>query len=279
MYIQESIVIRLPLKHVGSKARQLNFLLSHFPKDAPYFFDLFGGLGTVGVNYALKNETILVMGDIDPRLGRLFRVLGSESDSQKVASSAKMMIDHFAEKHYYDRYVQQLRDDNYSKSAYVCQCGVEIFLNRCSYGGLWRVNKKGKYNTPYSQNSVKSFDDQKFLRFGELYRELDKQYFCRDYRETVLEYIDKIPHGCVFYFDPPYDGAFQNYTSDAFDLAGLELCCGVLVKKGHHVYVSQSCTDAVKEAFRGWQFAAYEAAREIGTNSSAKRTECLIWQN
>jgi DNA adenine methylase len=268
--------IRLPLKHAGSKWNKLDFLISHFPKDAPFFFDSFAGLGTVGINYARLNVTELISSDLDQRLFRLACVMQNEKWTKYVCDLVKEILENESLSDKYDLYKKTI--NTRKDIPLVWHVAMEIFLNRCSYGGLWRVNSKGMYNVPFSQHSRKSFDTSAFKAYANVYRGIRQKYFCDDYTDIASKYRGKVPLESIFYFDPPYDATFQGYNKEKFDLGEFVRTCNVLKDDGYRVYVSQRFTEKIEKMFDGWNVIVYSNKKAISTNSDKPTmTECLIY--
>lgn len=92
-----------------------------------------------------------------------------------------------------------------------------IFLNRTCFNGLYRENKRGKFNVPFGKYSTpKICDEQTILDDSELLRNV--VILNQDYQET-LQYADG---DTFFYFDPPYrplsnTSSFNDYTKQPFN--------------------------------------------------------------
>ena len=74
----------------------------------------------------------------------------------------------------------------------------------CSFGGKWFVGyARNKTGTNYALQSKKSLlKDMKTL--------MNAEFICQDYRNVFL------PHSCVIYADPPYNGT-TGYGREKFD--------------------------------------------------------------
>lgn len=87
-----------------------------------------------------------------------------------------------------------------------------IFLNRTCYNGLYRVNRKGRFNVPHGKYKNPAVCDGKNLyAVSSLLRKV--HIFAGDYRESS-KYIDQYS---FVYFDPPYrplntTSSFTSYT-------------------------------------------------------------------
>lgn len=94
-----------------------------------------------------------------------------------------------------------------------------LFLQKHSFNGIYRENKKGEYNTPFNWevgsvdfNRVK--DD--FSSLSYLFKQFDLTFSCKNY--NCLNKSDNI----LFYLDPPYlneNKAENNYNKNAFGLS------------------------------------------------------------
>ncbi|MCM1439090.1 MAG: DNA adenine methylase [Roseburia sp.] len=105
-----------------------------------------------------------------------------------------------------------LRDDTaVEKAAYF------IFLNKTCFNGLYRVNRKGRFNVPIgSYSNPKICDSENLLNISRLLEKVT--IVCGDYT-SAENFIDK---NTFVYFDPPYrpiseTSAFNSYNSDIFD--------------------------------------------------------------
>lgn len=92
-----------------------------------------------------------------------------------------------------------------------------IFLNKTCFNGLYRVNKQGKFNTPFGKyKNPKICDEERLRAASEALRKA--VILCGDYL-LVLEHYAK-PGDFVF-LDPPYlpvseYSDFKRYTKEQF---------------------------------------------------------------
>lgn len=91
-----------------------------------------------------------------------------------------------------------------------------LYLNANSFNGLYRVNKKGKYNVPYGHKNA-TVNYQRLLDVG---AKLDGfEILCQDFAAVA----HKIQKGDLVFLDPPYtvskeDTGFVGYNSTWFSL-------------------------------------------------------------
>ena len=80
-----------------------------------------------------------------------------------------------------------------------------IWLLNNSFRGLYRVNKRGEYNTPFGTPRKNWLDEGLLHRLHELFQGVD-------FRICSFE---EIPEQGLIYLDPPYENKFQQYTLNA----------------------------------------------------------------
>lgn len=158
-----------------------------------------------------------------------------------------------------------------------------IFLNRTSYGGIWRVNRSGQYNVPYGNRENAWIPSERDLA-GVAAALSDVRITNCDFR-TVLKMS---PPSSIVYLDPPYapraapEVEFNRYTSvpfgvqDHIDLASL---ANELAARGASVFVSLSAASLLASYspadFRAYTTHAKRALRGP-KGGSAERVEILL---
>lgn len=122
---------------------------------------------------------------------------------------------------------------------------VHIFLRQCCFNGLWRVSKKGHFNTPWGKRahvpapSVHGwYDDLKDARIR---------------NASFDDVFPEIHSGDVVYCDPPYWQEFSEYTKEGFsdgDHLKLFNACREAEDRGAHVVMSNVGTARFAEVLR-----------------------------
>jgi DNA adenine methylase len=118
-----------------------------------------------------------------------------------------------------------------------------IFLNKTCFNGLYRVNKKGKFNVPFGKYQKPKICHQENLISVHHY--LQKVEILQGDFEATLNYTQT---PTLFYLDPPYkpikpSSAFTSYSSDNFydqDQLRLKLFCDKIHRQGHYFILSNS---------------------------------------
>ena len=156
-----------------------------------------------------------------------------------------------------------------------------IFLNKCGFNGLYRVNQKGEFNVPWGQKEhIYIFNED----------ELDKchialgskvVFMTGDYRRTdvILDIAKMEKSDIIYYFDPPYKpvsqtASFTSYTKDAFndqEQVNLKLFCDKIVENGGKFLLSNSkCGDYFDNLYYGYIIDTINAKRMINSVGSKR---------
>ncbi|MEL6346817.1 MAG: Dam family site-specific DNA-(adenine-N6)-methyltransferase [Myxococcota bacterium] len=141
-----------------------------------------------------------------------------------------------------------------------------IYLNQTCFNGLYRVNRKGKFNVGQDEGrKAKHILDADLLRSvsGAL-QGVDLVH--SDFEQTIA----RARRGDVIYGDPPYVKTFGKYAGTGFTLTdhtrlrdGLEQAS----RRGARVLTSNSSEAAVKRLYRAWE---WDEVYRRGTVSAGK---------
>lgn len=153
-----------------------------------------------------------------------------------------------------------------------------LFLNRTCFNGLYRVNRKGKFNVPHGRYANPSIVNEGLLRAVSSLLSSERLSIRLADFEAV---VDEASSGDLVYMDPPYQptsrtAGFTMYTSGDFrvgDLERLADVCDRLDSRRCRVLLSNSDTPEVRRLFGGdrWRMRRLSVSRAINSNGS-KRT-------
>ena len=181
-----------------------------------------------------------------------------------------------------DRYYEE-RDMEYSAS--VDRVARFIFLNRTCFNGLYRVNKKGRFNVPHGKYKNPRILNESLLR--SVSKALGNvEIYSGDYRSILKD----CHSGDFVYFDPPFEpisstSSFTGYTAEGFGRVqqlDLRVECDRLDDMGVNFLVSNSGQDYIRGiyegAFRSYTIEEVSAKRSINATGSGRTpvTELLI---
>ena len=155
-----------------------------------------------------------------------------------------------------------------------------IFLNKTCFNGLYRVNKKGKFNVPMGAYKKPKICDEENLKNVSLTLRNVKIVYA-DYRESEKFIDDKT----FVYIDPPYrplniTSSFTSYTENDFnDKEKIELAeyINVLNKKGAKIVISNSDPknndiddNFFDKLYKNYNINRVKATRMLNSNASLR---------
>lgn len=163
-----------------------------------------------------------------------------------------------------------------------------IFLNKTCFNGLYRVNKKGKFNVPFGKYANPTICDAETIRLDS--KLLQGVEILNGDFESTFDYA----HGnTLFYFDPPYrplseTSSFNDYTKEAFNdnsQVRLKNYCDKINEAGYKLMLSNSDGKGKNERdnFFDQLYSSYHierlwALRSVNSNPQkrGKLTEILV---
>lgn len=156
-----------------------------------------------------------------------------------------------------------------------------LYLNRTCWNGLYRVNGKGEFNTPFGRYTNPTICDSNRLRkSARLLRRA--QLVVGDFDEIS----SKAVAGDFVYFDPPYITGHQNngflkYNAPLFSWEDQERLARLAIQLAHsgvHILVSNADQPSVVRLYKGFNY--YRATRPslIGGKKESRGviTEALL---
>ncbi len=269
------------IKWVGGKRGLLEQILPLFPKEFNNYYEPFIGGGAVFFKLfskgVLKNKKV-ILSDINEELINTYNIIKNRP------FELINKLEKYKEQHSKDFYykIRELdRKSNYNKLSNLEKATRFIYLNKTCFNGLYRVNKKGYFNTPigsYKNPNIANRD--LILSASEALQDvIIKQQSFKD----VSQYTKR---GDLVYFDPPYyplnkTSNFTSYNSNYFlENEQFELfeLFDKLSENGVKVIQSNSDTEFIKNLYKNYDIKIVNANRFINSKSNGrgKITEVLI---
>ncbi len=262
------------LKWVGGKRQLILQMNDYFPKEFNKYIEPFVGGGAIFF-YLLPETAILI--DVNKELINSFNII-----KNNVSELIKSLKNHKNEKDYY--YEVRSKDRNpkeYNKLSDVTKASRTIYLNRCCFNGLYRVNSKGQFNVPFGKYKSPKFCDEKNL--NAVHKALKNVKLINNSFEICLDFAEKDD---FIYFDPPYvpisrSANFTSYTKGNFskeDQIRLFNVYKNLDERGCKVMLSNSYSDFILGLYKDYQINILYAKRAINSDGSkrGKIKELLI---
>lgn len=148
-----------------------------------------------------------------------------------------------------------------------------IHLNKTCYNGLYRVNRKGEFNTPFGgREHVTIVDPEDLHAVSRILRQTELR--CGDYREVVQHACE----GDFVYLDPPYlplggYSDFRRYTPHFFDESDhvtLAREFRGLTERGVYALLSNSANEMTQRLYRDYAILRVRATRQINCRANGR---------
>lgn len=200
-------ILKTFLKWAGNKSQIKDVILKHIEPNCR-FIEPFAGSCAISLNI---NAQEYLISDINSDLINLYNLV--IQDGNHFIDYAKTFFtenNNSKEKYYELRELFNNTTDTTLKSA------LFIYLNKHTFNGLCRYNKKGGFNSPFGHYKNPYFPENELIAFkNKLHNAIFK---CQDFRKTMTE----AQKGDVIYCDPPYialskTSNFTTYSKDGFN--------------------------------------------------------------
>lgn len=256
------------LKWAGGKTQILSQLKKFVPKSYLKYIEPFLGGGALFFHLQPK---VAVLADSNDELINCYQV---------VRDSVQLMMSILKTYKNEEDFFYKLREQDPSKLDNVERAARIIYLNKTCFNGLYRVNKRGKFNVPYGKRKNPLICDESTLRTASKILRGTK-LICADYKQILHEYAHS---GDFVYLDPPYDpiggyADFKRFTKELFfEENQIELRdeFSRLYDLGCHVVLSNSNTDFVRELYDGFNYKVIDTKRIISSKVSTRSGEDII---
>jgi len=254
------------LKWVGGKHSILPELLARVPDRYDLYCEPFLGGGTLF--FALHPEKAY-LSDINPHLAATFRA---------VRDNVEPLVDYLrihASKHS-PAYYYKAREHLFVEGDRVKIASLFIYLNKTCFNGLYRVNKKGKFNVSIGDYKTPAILDETNLRA------CSRLLQGKEIRQHDFSQIKLVKNG-FYYLDPPYHKAYDGYNRKRFsdcEHKRLAEFCHRINRAGGHFMLSNSDTPFVRKLYKGCSIETVESFRSVSCKGSQRgKTSELIIRN
>ncbi|WP_129626080.1 DNA adenine methylase [Candidatus Oscillochloris fontis] len=240
------------LKWVGGKGQLLPELLRRTPPAFGRYHEPFVGGGAFF--FSLWNQQRLrqgaVLSDMNHDLIACYYTVRDQVDD--LIAMLQVHRAHAHDRDYFYDLRSWDREPDFEQRTAVEKAARVIFLNRTCYNGLYRLNQKGKFNTPFGYYKKPLIVDEENMR--EVSRALQDVELRQGDFADVLDHAEA---GDFVYFDPPYvplspTASFTHYTRRGFGEAEqhrLVEVLGELAARGCYVMLSNSSTDLTRQLY------------------------------
>ena len=149
-----------------------------------------------------------------------------------------------------------------------------IYLNRTCWGGVHRLNREGKFNTPFGDSGRTICRRDHLIAYAQSLQGAELK--CCDFQKTM----DLACAGDVIYADPPYtthdeNRSFIRYNEHLFswvDQIRLAQVGKAAADRGAFVIISNLWNDEIKSLYTGWWVVQVNRATCVSRKSTGRRS-------
>lgn len=260
------------VKWAGGKRQLVEELLRSRPGEYNRFIEPFIGGGALF--FALRPADAFIS-DINEELVNSYTVVRDNVDA--LIAELKKHEKKYKEgdpKEYFYTVRNADRETGYARWCGVRKAARQIFLNKTCFNGLYRVNSRRQFNTPFGCYVNPSIVDERNLLACSM------ALASTEIAAAGFDHVLNIAHkGDLVYFDPPYvpltsTAHFTSYTGEGFDLAmqrRLRDVCDILDAKKVKWMLSNSHTEFVLGLYQDkYHIRKVEASRAINCKADKR---------
>jgi len=256
------------LKWAGGKKQLLSSLLPKTPKKYKRYIEPFFGGGALF--FALQPDSAIIA-ESNPELINFYRVI-----SESVDALIQRLYQYKPDKETY----YNIRSLDFNKLPPLEAAARTIYLNRLCFNGLYRVNRKGRFNVPYGKHKNPRVCDPDRLKSAS--EALKNAIIIQgDYKDVLRDHAQA---GDYIYLDPPYlpiseYSDFKRYTKEQFyEEDHVELAEEVrrLHELGCYVLLTNSNHQLVYELYSGFEIEVLQTRRNINVKGKKRTGEDVV---
>lgn len=209
------------LKYRGGKSKEIPEILAYMPKNYNRYIEPFFGGGAL--YFYLENENSII-NDINSKLINFYKDVANNYDEMRVQLDEIEKIYKINQSDYEQRKekspddrIENLNEDffyemrnlfNHNTTEKYLDSVIYFFINKTSYSGMIRYNKKGEFNVPFGRyrnlnTQLLTKKHHELLRTAEIYNGSYKEIFAMAKQDDFM------------FLDPPYDCQFTDYGNGA----------------------------------------------------------------
>jgi len=272
--------IRPFVKWVGGKRQLLKRIKERSPKNFDSYYEPFVGGGALFIE--LQNSKT-VINDSSIELTEAYITI-RDNPIELMSLLDEHENNHQKSPSEYFYSIRALdRQDNWEHKTALEKTARFIYLNKSCFNGLYRVNKKGYYNTAFGKkDKINTYSRDNILIFSEYLKSGQVKIINGDFENAVKT----AKKGDFIFFDPPYDiikkDTFDRYTKDGFGVEGQRRLSDVahkLDKRGCYVMITNHNTPLINELYFDFNIDVVSVKRTINSDASNKKGIEVIMYN
>lgn len=262
------------VKWAGGKAQLEEPILKEIARIHPgvieRYYEPF--LGGGAIFFALRRKLLIrqaVLSDSNPELINLYLQIQSEPEAL-IRALRRLKALGFGEARYYE-----VRENKPRSGA--VRAARFIYLNKCGFNGLYRVNKSGGFNVPYGHHKKPPtiLDEPGIWAAHRALSIADIR--CCEYPQPCLEAMSREPRSFV-YLDPPYwptrpTADFTAYTQAGFGQLDQESLAGwmrAFADDEIPALLSNSDVPGTRKLYAAFKKKKHQARRNVNSDGAGR---------
>lgn len=258
-------------KWTGGKRQLLSQLLELMPLEFDTYYEPFVGGGALFFELAHHKA---VINDLNTDLINAYTSIRDNVDELITLLETHKL---YNSKDYYYGIRSVDRDGRIDTMTEVQRAARILYMLRVNFNGLYRVNSKNEFNTPYGRyKNPKIVDAPNLLNISNYLNNNDITILNTDFAEAVKD----AKKGDFVYIDPPYapvtvSASFTSYTADGFNLDEQERLRDLFVeldRSGVYVMLSNSDVPIIHELYKDYADTTHivQAKRNINSKGDGR---------
>lgn len=275
--MSEKLVTPL-LKWPGGKKRVLPEINKYVPNLYNTYYEPFLGGAAVFLNIKPQKA---VISDTNWELINLYTIVKA-NPTELIEELSKPFYENSKEQ--YQKVRNLDREETYNSLTNIQKAARTLYLNKTCFNGLYRVNSKNQYNTPYGYYTNPTIVNKPLIT--EIHKIFNNENITMLHNDYLTTLNTVTGDSNFVYLDPPYipltaTSAFTAYTKDKFNESNqreLADTAQELNNNGNYVLLSNSDTELTREIFKDFILAPIQVQRSVSANktSRVKAKELLI---
>lgn len=266
--VTKTISARPFLKWAGGKKQLLDELMAKAPDNYGQYIEPFIGGGAM---FFAMQPRAGVIADSNPDLINAYKC---------IACNVEKVIDYLKEFNNDENTFYEVRALCVKNLEKEYAAARTIYLNRTCFNGLYRVNKRGKFNVPYGRYKNPGFFQPEILRAASKALK-DVEIICGDYKDVLAK---TAKCGDFIFLDPPYlpvseYADFKRYTKEQFyeeDHRELAEEVARLQEIGCHVVLTNSNHPLAHELYEPYEIKIVNTRRNINAKALKRTGQDMI---
>ena len=256
------------LKWAGGKSQMLEELLRMMPCEFGTYIEPFVGGGALF--FAVRPEKAIIS-DSNPELINCY---------VQVAQNVEDVIEYLRKYENTPEMFYKVRQQDWRSLPPAEAAARMIYLNKTCFNGLYRVNRRGEFNSPFGNYKKPNICDAEGLRAASSLLSR-ATILCDDYKKILTEMARP---GDFVFLDPPYVPVseyadFKRYTKEQFyekDQRELAEIVASLRLRGVRLLLTNSNAPLVNELYDQYPVKVIQTKRYISSKSDTRRGEDVI---